>query len=97
MASSRSSRAASGRLAVVFGIGVCLYSVPLVVVGLFPSVLSALLALALIGLGNSLVDVNALTIMQRLVPDEVLGRAARSPRRACSSARSGSAPSWHRR
>jgi MFS family permease len=34
----------------------------------------ALLALALIGLGNSLVDVSALTIMQRTVPDEVLGR-----------------------
>ena len=67
--------AAGGRLAVVFGIGVCLYSVPLVVVGLAPSVLSALIALSIIGLGNSLVDVNALTIMQRIVPDEVLGRA----------------------
>jgi MFS family permease len=67
--------AAGGRLAVVFGVGVCLYSVPLVVVGLAPSVLSALIALSIIGLGNSLVDVNALTIMQRIVPDEVLGRA----------------------
>ncbi len=67
--------AAGGRLAAVFGIGVCLYSVPLVVVGLAPSVLSALIALSIIGLGNSLVDVNALTIMQRIVPDEVLGRA----------------------
>ncbi len=37
--------------------------------------LSALIALSIIGLGNSLVDVNALTIMQRIVPDEVLGRA----------------------
>ena len=34
----------------------------------------ALLALGLIGLGNSLVDINALTILQRTVPDEVLGR-----------------------
>ena len=66
--------AAGGRLAVIFGVGVSLYSVPLLLVGLFPSVPMALLALAFIGLGNSLVDVNALTIMQRTVPDEVLGR-----------------------
>lgn len=66
--------AAGGRLAAVFGVGVSLYSVPLLLVGLFPSVPLALLALAIIGLGNSLVDVNALTIMQRTVPDEVLGR-----------------------
>ena len=66
--------AAGGRLAAIFGVGVSLYSLPLLLVGFFPSVPSALLALALIGLGNSLVDVNALTIMQRTVPDEVLGR-----------------------
>ena len=30
--------------------------------------------MALLGLGNSLVDINAFTIMQRLVPDEVMGR-----------------------
>jgi MFS family permease len=29
---------------------------------------------ALIGLGNSIVDINAFTIMQRLVPDHVMGR-----------------------
>ena len=34
----------------------------------------ALLALAFVGLGNSIVDINALTIMQRAVPDEVLAR-----------------------
>ena len=35
----------------------------------------AVVALAIVGVGNSLVDVNALTIMQRAVPDAVLGRA----------------------
>ena len=30
--------------------------------------------MALMGVGNSLVDINAFTIMQRLVPDEVMGR-----------------------
>ena len=35
----------------------------------------AVVALGIVGIGNSLVDVNALTIMQRAVPDAVLGRA----------------------
>ena len=35
----------------------------------------AVIALAILGIGNSIVDVNALTIMQRAVPDAVLGRA----------------------
>ena len=30
--------------------------------------------LAIVGLGNSIVDINALTIMQRAVPDDVLAR-----------------------
>jgi MFS family permease len=30
--------------------------------------------MALIGLGNSLVDINAFTIVQRVVPDAVMGR-----------------------
>jgi MFS family permease len=35
----------------------------------------AVVALGVLGIGNSIVDVNALTIMQRAVPDTVLGRA----------------------
>ena len=35
----------------------------------------AVVALGVLGIGNSIVDVNALTIMQRAVPDAVLGRA----------------------
>ena len=66
--------AARGRLAADFGLGIALFGLPLALVGITSSVSIALLALALIGLGNSLVDINALTIMQRAVPDEVLGR-----------------------
>jgi MFS family permease len=66
--------ASRGRLAADFGLGVALFGLPLVLIGIASSVPVALLALALIGLGNSLVDVSALTIMQRTVPDEVLGR-----------------------
>lgn len=67
--------ATRGRLASDFGLGIALYSLPLVLLGAAPSVATALVAFGMIGLGNSLVDINAITIMQRTVPDEVLGRA----------------------
>ena len=67
--------AARARLASDFGIGVALFGLPLVLVGIVVSTPVALVALAVIGLGNALVDINALTIMQRTVPDDVLGRA----------------------
>jgi MFS family permease len=66
--------ATRGRLAADFGFGIALFGLPLVLIGITSSVPMALLALALVGLGNSLVDINALTIMQRAVPDEVLAR-----------------------
>lgn len=63
-----------GRLARDFGTGVALWAAPLLLVVAVPSLPSALIAMMLIGVGNSVVDVNAETIIQRLVPDEVLGR-----------------------
>ncbi len=63
-----------GRLSRDFGVGVILWAAPLLLVVAAPSLPSALLAMMLIGVGNSLVDVNGETIVQRLVPDEVLGR-----------------------
>jgi len=63
-----------GRLARDFGTGVALWAAPLLLVVAFPTLPSALIAMMLIGVGNSLVDVNAETIVQRLVPDDVLGR-----------------------
>ncbi len=63
-----------GKLSRDFGIGVALWAAPLLLVAVFVSIPSALIAMVLIGIGNSLVDVNAETIIQRLVPDEVLGR-----------------------
>lgn len=63
-----------GRLAVDFGTGVMLWSAPLLVIVAFPSLAPVLVVMALLGLGNSLVDINAFTIMQRLVSDEVMGR-----------------------
>lgn len=63
-----------GKLARDFGFGVALWAAPLLLVAAWPSLPAALVAMLLIGLGNSLCDVNAETIVQRLVPDEVLGR-----------------------
>ena len=67
--------AAHGRLARDFAIGLALFGLPLALIGGLPTAFVAVVALAIVGVGNSLVDVNALTIMQRAVPDAVLGRA----------------------
>jgi predicted MFS family arabinose efflux permease len=63
-----------GKLARDFGIGVLLWSAPLLLVAAWPTLMSTVVAMLLIGFGNSVVDVNVETIFQRLVPDEVLGR-----------------------
>ena len=63
------------RLTVVLAAGVLAWGVPFAVLGLGPASGTALVALAVIGFGNVLVDVSIVTILQRAVPDEVLGRA----------------------
>jgi MFS family permease len=63
------------KLAADFGIGLALFGLPLILIGVTSSVPVALVALAVVGLGNSIVDINALTIMQRAVPNDVLARS----------------------
>jgi MFS family permease len=63
-----------GRLARDFGIGVVLWASPLLLIAASPTLGAAISAMALIGLANSIVDVNASTILQRIVPDAVMGR-----------------------
>lgn len=63
-----------GRLASDFGFGVFLWSAPLLLVSVIPRYGMALALMACIGLGNSIVDTNALTILQRLVPNDSMGR-----------------------
>lgn len=63
-----------GRLAIDFGIGLVLFGLPLVVIALLVSIPVALLALGVVGIGNAMVDVTAITLLQRIVGDEVLGR-----------------------
>ena len=62
------------RLASDFGVGVVLWSAPLVLIAASPRLVSALAAMFLIGVGNSLVDINAYTIIQRMAPADVMGR-----------------------
>jgi hypothetical protein len=66
--------AARSRLAADFATGLVLYGVPLVLVAAWPSVPMALAALVLVGVGNSVTDVSAITLLQRGVPDAVLAR-----------------------
>jgi MFS family permease len=66
--------ATRGRLAADFGIGVVLFGVPFLVIGVVASYPVALIAFAVVGLGNSVADIAALTLFQRIVPDHVLGR-----------------------
>lgn len=68
------SRASRGRLATDLAAGVALWSLPLLLVTAWPSPVTAFAAVALLGLGNPLVDVSMDTIIQRITPDEVLGR-----------------------
>ena len=63
-----------GKLARDFGIGVIMWAAPLLLIAAVPELASALIAMWIIGIANSVVDVNADTIMQRLIPDEVMGR-----------------------
>jgi MFS family permease len=67
--------ASTGRLARDFAIGLALFGLPLALIGGLPIAVVAVAGLAILGIGNSMVDVTALTIMQRAVPDAVLGRA----------------------
>lgn len=62
------------RLTTNFLIGIVLWGIPIALIGVFPETLPALLFLALVGLGNTLVDVSAFTLLQRAVPDDVLAR-----------------------
>ena len=63
-----------GHLARDFGIGVILWSAPLLLVAAWPTVGAAVAVMVLLGLANSVVDVNAYTILQRIAPKESMAR-----------------------
>jgi predicted MFS family arabinose efflux permease len=62
------------RLANDFGLGLFLIGAGLALIGVWPNEIAALVLMGVFGIGNTLVDVSAVTLMQRAVRDEVLGR-----------------------
>lgn len=62
------------RLSPAFLVGIVLIGVPLMAMGIWQELLVAIVALGLMGIGSSLVDVAGLTLVQRAVPDDVLAR-----------------------
>ncbi|MGB8196403.1 MAG: MFS transporter [Acidimicrobiales bacterium] len=62
------------RLATNFALGVMVWAAPLILIAALPNLGSALIAMCLIGIANSVVDVNAITVLQHVVPNEKLGR-----------------------
>ena len=62
------------RLSPAFLLGIVLIGVPLMAIGVWQELAVAVVALALMGVGSSLVDVAGLTLVQRAVPDDVLAR-----------------------
>ncbi len=63
-----------GKLARDFGIGVFFWAAPLLVVAAWPTVTAAVIMMVLLGLANSVVDVNGFTILQRIAPEETMSR-----------------------
>ena len=53
------------RLAVVFAIALFLWGAPIAVIGFVPVTLVAIVALGVVGVGNALIDVSGLTLLQR--------------------------------
>jgi MFS family permease len=62
------------RLAVVFGVALVFWGAPLVLIAPQPSFAAAVFLLAVVGAANSVEDVAVFTLLQRLVPDDVLTR-----------------------
>jgi MFS family permease len=62
------------RLATDFGIGLLLWGVPFIVLGLWANTVVALVMLGVLGIGNTLVDVSALTLLQRNTDERVRSR-----------------------
>jgi CRP-like cAMP-binding protein len=66
--------AGSARLGTLFGAGIALWGVPIVLIGLLTGSPVAVGAFVVIGAANALVDVTGFTLLQRLVPDRTLAR-----------------------
>ena len=62
------------RLAVAFGVALVFWGLPIALMASSSFLATALLLLAVVGAANSIEDVAAFTLLQRIVPDDVLTR-----------------------
>src|SRR5439155_8360633 len=63
-----------GRLAAPFGLSLVFWGVPITLMAVRPYFGAALLLLAIVGAANSFEDVAVFTLLQRLVPNQMLTR-----------------------
>lgn len=66
--------AARGRLASSLGVGIALWGLPLALIGVWPEQAVALVLLAMVGAGGTIVAVAGDTLLQRAAPPELLAR-----------------------
>jgi MFS family permease len=64
----------SAPLARAFAFGLVLWGAPIALVGIWPEAAVGLLAVTIVGVGNAFMNVGGYTLLQRLVPDQVLAR-----------------------
>jgi MFS family permease len=62
------------RLAVTFGLSLVFWGVPIMLMASWPKLVPAILLLAVVGAANSVEDIAAFTLLQRIVPNEILTR-----------------------
>jgi MFS family permease len=62
------------RLAAGVSLGIVLWGLPIVVMGVWGATAPTLAVLVVLGVGNTMTDVAGVTLLQRIVPDEVLAR-----------------------
>jgi MFS family permease len=62
------------RLAVPFGVALVFWGLPIMFIGPWPDLFVAIFLLAVVGAANSVEDVAVFTLLQRLVPDQILTR-----------------------
>jgi MFS family permease len=65
---------AGRRLAIALGVALVFWGIPIALMAFLPFLATALLLLAVVGAANSIEDVAAFTLLQRIVPDAVLTR-----------------------
>jgi MFS family permease len=62
------------RLAVTFGLALIFWGLPIVLIAPWPDLAATIVLLAVVGAANSVEDVAVFTLLQRLIPDQLLTR-----------------------